>query len=91
MPEQKDAKEPSRKTYGKRTDDVANPVGKRLLQIMGEKESNLCVAADVSTKSALLALAEEVNISPESQRQGPHSFNSCFRFYEHRWARRSAS
>mmetsp|Transcript_35811 Transcript_35811/g.143111 ORF Transcript_35811/g.143111 Transcript_35811/m.143111 type:complete len:492 (-) Transcript_35811:1141-2616(-) len=60
MPEQKDAKEPSRKTYGKRTDDVANPVGKRLLQIMGEKESNLCVAADVSTKSALLALAEEV-------------------------------
>ena len=35
-----------------------HPLGSKLLQIMEEKKSNLCVAADVTSCTELLALAD---------------------------------
>lgn len=50
-------------TYAARAENVECPVGKRLLELMDAKKTNLAVAADVTTKAELLDLADKV---------GPH-------------------
>lgn len=47
-------------TYKQRAEQCANPTAKRLLQLMDDKQTNLCVAADVITKKELLDLADAV-------------------------------
>ncbi|KAA8497869.1 Uridine 5'-monophosphate synthase [Porphyridium purpureum] len=49
------------KSYEDRAlNDVANPVARRLLNIMASKQSNLCLSADVNTVEELIELAETV-------------------------------
>lgn len=50
-------------TFAERAALAKHPVAKRLLELMESKQSNLAVAADVTSASELLELAEEV---------GPH-------------------
>lgn len=45
-------------SYAERSALATNPTAKRLLALMDEKKTNLCVAADVITKKELLSLAE---------------------------------
>ncbi|KKW42898.1 MAG: hypothetical protein UY92_C0002G0015 [Candidatus Magasanikbacteria bacterium GW2011_GWA2_56_11] len=47
-------------TYAERALAQANPAARRLLALMEEKQTNLCVAADVTTAAELLALAERL-------------------------------
>lgn len=51
---------PSRLTlpFSARAYHAANPVAAKLLKIMAAKQSNLCVAADVTSASKLIDLAE---------------------------------
>ncbi|XP_077218516.1 uridine 5'-monophosphate synthase / UMP synthase (PYRE-F) (UMPS) [Tasmannia lanceolata] len=51
---------PARFSYGERGGMARNPMGKRVFEVMEAKESNLCVAADVSTAKELLSLADKV-------------------------------
>ncbi|CAM6041439.1 unnamed protein product [Sphagnum compactum] len=46
--------------YGDRAALSQNPTGKKLLELMQRKQTNLSVAADVSTAQALLSLADSV-------------------------------
>lgn len=47
-------------TYTQRAKQCTNPTAKRLFHLMDEKQTNLCVAADVITKKELLQLADAV-------------------------------
>ncbi|KAK2714083.1 uncharacterized protein LOC136040205 [Artemia franciscana] len=46
--------------FSKRVNHCVNPVAKKLLEIIEEKKTNLCVSADVTTTKELLELAEKV-------------------------------
>eukprot|EP00184_Porphyridium_aerugineum_P008736 CAMPEP_0184692602 /NCGR_PEP_ID=MMETSP0313-20130426/1014_1 /TAXON_ID=2792 /ORGANISM="Porphyridium aerugineum, Strain SAG 1380-2" /LENGTH=615 /DNA_ID=CAMNT_0027150443 /DNA_START=110 /DNA_END=1957 /DNA_ORIENTATION=- len=48
------------KTYEDRKEHVKNIVGRRLLNIMSSKQTNLCLAADVDSMSEMLQLADLV-------------------------------
>jgi len=47
-------------TYKQRADLCINSVAKQLFTIMEEKQTNLCIAADVTTKSQLIKIAEDL-------------------------------
>uniref|UniRef100_A0A0A9GQR2 Orotidine 5'-phosphate decarboxylase n=1 Tax=Arundo donax TaxID=35708 RepID=A0A0A9GQR2_ARUDO len=50
----------TRKSFAKRAGLATNPMGRKLLELMEAKQSNLCVAADVGTAKELLELADKV-------------------------------
>ena len=47
-------------TYLQRVQFHSNPTAQRLLTLMDKKNTNLCVAADVTTKKELLQLADRI-------------------------------
>ena len=47
-------------TYTARAESCNNPTGKNLLKLMDEKKTNLAVAADVTTSSELIEIAENL-------------------------------
>lgn len=51
------------KTYVERAESLANPLGRKLLKLISEKESNLAFSADLTDRQKLLELTDKV---------GPH-------------------
>lgn len=49
--------------YRQRANNYENPTAKRLLEIMDEKQTNLCLSVDVTSKSKLLAIVDAVGPS----------------------------
>ncbi len=49
-----------------------NPVARKLLHLMGEKQTNLAVAADVTSSRELLSLADLFKVSTELVNELPH-------------------
>ncbi|TPX33502.1 orotidine-5'-phosphate decarboxylase [Synchytrium microbalum] len=47
-----------KRSYADRASSHTNPLSKRLLTLMDDKRTNLCIAADVTTKKELLQLAD---------------------------------
>jgi uridine monophosphate synthetase len=47
-------------SFTARIDQATNPVAAKLLRLMASKKSNLCLAADVTSASDLISLAESI-------------------------------
>lgn len=47
-------------TYSQRAKSSLNPTGQKLLKLMDEKKTNLTIAADVTSKTRLLQIAEQL-------------------------------
>jgi uridine monophosphate synthetase len=47
-------------TYGQRAQICTHPIARKLFTVMEEKQTNLCVAADVTTQKELLQLIEQI-------------------------------
>ncbi len=47
-------------TFTKRSQLSTNPTARKLLRLMDEKKTNLCVSADVTTKQAFLELVDQI-------------------------------
>ncbi|KAJ2158727.1 orotidine 5'-phosphate decarboxylase [Coemansia sp. RSA 552] len=50
----------SQRTFAQRAQDHAHPLARELFEVMERKRSNLALAADMTTKAELLALADRV-------------------------------
>ena len=50
----------SKLTYGERAKFCDNPTARKLLSLMEEKQTNLAIAADVTTKAELLKITDEL-------------------------------
>lgn len=60
-----------RLSYEKRQRHAKNAAGRKLLQIISRKQSNLAVAADVATIDEMLSIADQVSLSAS---QGINAF-----------------
>ena len=70
-----------RVSHGERVGMVKNLAGRRLLKVMEAKQSNLCLAADVSTAKELLDIADKVcdcHPTPLFSPSGIFCSNNCF-------------